>query len=267
MSEMILGKSVVKSSGYDWRMILSGDGSLLAAAYGRDAWVFDTRSGDRVWEDSVADGALFISRAPQGRFALKHAKNAPSLPNVRRVELWSLESTPVRRAVMTVEDDPFGVDCRWEGPEDFPSPGPWYFGLDFPWMVEVASGSARLFDIWPLVTEDAEGDNPAQVGVLGYGPLASVTHFRGGPVRVVHLPSLRAAFGSSNPAYLDITTVDFAAYDVVVIASDFGGWLRQAELDALTARSEELIDYVNAGGGLVGFAESGGGSNMRPRRP
>ena len=34
---------------------------------------------------------------------------------------------------------------------------------------------------------------------------------------------------------LDLRTVDFGSYDVVVAASDFGGWLRQSELDILNA--------------------------------
>jgi hypothetical protein len=63
---------------------------------------------------------------------------------------------------------------------------------------------------------------------------------------------------------LDLNVVDFAAYEVVVVASDFGGILRQAELDILNARAQDLIDFVNAGGGLVAFAEGNSGSHLTP---
>jgi hypothetical protein len=55
----------------------------------------------------------------------------------------------------------------------------------------------------------------------------------------------------------DLRTVNFSAYDVIVVASDFGGWLRQAEADILNARASELIDYVNNGGGLFVMPVSG----------
>lgn len=62
--------------------------------------------------------------------------------------------------------------------------------------------------------------------------------------------------GSSGQV-LDVHTVDFTKYDVVVVASDYGGWLRQSELDILNARSTALISFVNNGGGLVALAECG----------
>jgi RHS repeat-associated protein len=67
-----------------------------------------------------------------------------------------------------------------------------------------------------------------------------------------------ADYGSGTPGVFDLHAVNFSNYDVVVVASDFGCWLRQDELDVLNARSAELIEYVNEGGGLVAFAESGG---------
>jgi hypothetical protein len=63
---------------------------------------------------------------------------------------------------------------------------------------------------------------------------------------------------------LDLNTVDFSAYDVIVVVSDFGGLLRKAELDILNARSADLIDFVNDGGGLVALAESNGGAHLTP---
>jgi len=62
--------------------------------------------------------------------------------------------------------------------------------------------------------------------------------------------------GSSGTA-LDLRTVDFSNYDVIVVASDYGGWLSQSELDILNARSAGLISFVNNGGGLVALAECG----------
>ena len=67
-----------------------------------------------------------------------------------------------------------------------------------------------------------------------------------------------ADHGSGTRGILDLRNVNFSDYDVIVVSSDFGGWLRQAELDVLKQRSGDLIDFVNNGGGLVAFAESGG---------
>jgi uncharacterized membrane protein len=66
-----------------------------------------------------------------------------------------------------------------------------------------------------------------------------------------------ADYGSGTAGVLDLHTVNFKNYDVVVVASDYGGWLRQDELDILNARSGDLINYVNGGGSIVAFAESG----------
>jgi len=64
-----------------------------------------------------------------------------------------------------------------------------------------------------------------------------------------------ADYGSG--AVGNLNQVDFAGYDLVVVASDPLGWLRQREVDALIARSDDLIRFVNSGGGLVVLAESG----------
>ena len=63
--------------------------------------------------------------------------------------------------------------------------------------------------------------------------------------------------GAAGGAVKNLSTVNFANYSAVVIASDFGGWLRQSELSVLDARSSDLLNYINGGGGLVAFAESG----------
>jgi hypothetical protein len=66
-----------------------------------------------------------------------------------------------------------------------------------------------------------------------------------------------ADFGSGSSGVLDLHKVTFTKYDCIVIASDYGGWLHQEELDILDARSSELLDFVNQGGGIVAFDESG----------
>jgi hypothetical protein len=68
----------------------------------------------------------------------------------------------------------------------------------------------------------------------------------------------------------DFTTLDAAldqlgtGYSALVIASDFGGILRQAELDILNSRSADIIAFVNAGGGVYAMAESNGGTGLTP---
>ncbi len=53
-------------------------------------------------------------------------------------------------------------------------------------------------------------------------------------------------------------------YSALVVASDFGGILTQAELDILNARSPDIISFLNAGGGLYAMAESNTGAGLTP---
>ncbi len=53
-------------------------------------------------------------------------------------------------------------------------------------------------------------------------------------------------------------------YNAIVIASDFGGILTQAELDILITRSADIIDFLNLGGGLYAMAESNSGGAFTP---
>jgi hypothetical protein len=46
-------------------------------------------------------------------------------------------------------------------------------------------------------------------------------------------------------------------YSALVVASDFGGNLTQAELSILDSQSSEIIAFLNQGGGLFAMAESG----------
>jgi hypothetical protein len=51
-------------------------------------------------------------------------------------------------------------------------------------------------------------------------------------------------------------------YSAIVIASDFGGTLRAAELSILNARSSDIIAFINAGGGLYAMSQSNGGAGL-----
>ena len=74
----------------------------------------------------------------------------------------------------------------------------------------------------------------------------------------------------TNFDHHDFTTLNTAlnglgtTYSAIVVASDFGGILRQAELDILNARSTDIINFLNAGGGLYAMAESNNGAGLTP---
>lgn len=51
-------------------------------------------------------------------------------------------------------------------------------------------------------------------------------------------------------------------YSAIVVASDFGGILTQAELDILNARSSDIANFINTGGGIYAMAESGSAGGL-----
>ncbi len=53
-------------------------------------------------------------------------------------------------------------------------------------------------------------------------------------------------------------------YGGLVIASDFGGVLTQAELDILNARAADIATFVNNNGGLYAMAEGNSGAGLTP---
>ncbi len=53
-------------------------------------------------------------------------------------------------------------------------------------------------------------------------------------------------------------------YGGIVVASDFGGVLTQSELNILDARNNDIISFLNRGGGLYAMAESNGGTRLTP---
>jgi len=68
----------------------------------------------------------------------------------------------------------------------------------------------------------------------------------------------------------DATTLNAAldelgtTYAAIVVASDYGGILTQAELDILNARAADIIAFLNAGGGLYALAESNSQGQLTP---
>ena len=73
-------------------------------------------------------------------------------------------------------------------------------------------------------------------------------------------------FDLSDASTLNAALVQLGTtYGALVIASDFGGILTQAELDILNARSADIIAFLNAGGGLYAMAESDNGAHLTPK--
>jgi len=52
-------------------------------------------------------------------------------------------------------------------------------------------------------------------------------------------------------------TVDFSLYSAIFLPSDHGGSLTGTDLQSVNARSADIINYINAGGGLMALAEDG----------
>ena len=72
-------------------------------------------------------------------------------------------------------------------------------------------------------------------------------------------------FDSANAATLVTALGQLGTtYDALVIASDHGGILTQAELDILNAHSADIISFLNQGGGLYAMAESDSGAGLTP---
>jgi hypothetical protein len=55
-----------------------------------------------------------------------------------------------------------------------------------------------------------------------------------------------------------------STYGGIVVASDFGGILTQAELDILNTRSADIVAFLNAGGGIYAMAEGNSGAHLTP---
>jgi hypothetical protein len=112
-----------------------------------------------------------------------------------------------------------------------------------------------------------------------FNPFASTGKFlfveSNGPLPGGHLVGLNGLTASGFTQgvhfdHADASTLNSAlnqlgtSYSALVVASDFGGILRQAELDILNARSGDIIDFLNDGGGLFAMAESNSGAHLTP---
>jgi hypothetical protein len=55
----------------------------------------------------------------------------------------------------------------------------------------------------------------------------------------------------------DFATIDLSLFSAIFVPSDHGGTLTGDDLQALDARTADILDYVNGGGGLMALAEDG----------
>lgn len=77
--------------------------------------------------------------------------------------------------------------------------------------------------------------------------------------------TLGTDFDMATAATLNIALSQLGTtYSALVVASDFGGILTQAELNILNANSAGIISFLNAGGGLYAMAESNTGAGLTP---
>ena len=88
-------------------------------------------------------------------------------------------------------------------------------------------------------------------------PLASGAHLYGEDALTGALGLISGTdFDRVNGAgFTALSSLDLSGYSAIAIASNFGGTLRRAELDALIARSAGIAAFINAGGGLFASSE------------
>lgn len=110
-----------------------------------------------------------------------------------------------------------------------------------------------------FVTGGTYNSGPAHKFLWVEATIAPPGGHRVGELGLTHIGlTLGTNFDQVNAAGLP--TVNFSNYTAIVIASDFGGLLTRAELDALIARKTDIANFVNAGGGLMALAECGPGN-------
>lgn len=66
---------------------------------------------------------------------------------------------------------------------------------------------------------------------------------------------LNAASHYDRANAAELAGANFSNYSAIAIASAFGGLLTRAELDGLIARSNDIKNFINAGGGLLALSE------------
>lgn len=90
-----------------------------------------------------------------------------------------------------------------------------------------------------------------------------------------HIDSVLGLTASGYVQGLDFDVFDYTnlnaglnllgtTYDSIVVASDFGGTLTQAELNILNNRSIDIISFLNSGGGLFAMSEGNNGRGLTP---
>ena len=97
--------------------------------------------------------------------------------------------------------------------------------------------------------------------VLGDNYLTPPGYYRNSLLALDTVESNYVRMNASDFANANLTPKKYAA---IFVPSDDGGMLRQAELDALNARKDDIRAYLNGGGGLVALAETNGGPRPGP---
>ena len=124
-------------------------------------------------------------------------------------------------------------------------------GIDFVTDSSANAFSASGIDKFLFVETAHLGDNPPSGHGSGY-----ITLLRLGLLPTVDFER----HGSSTlDSELDLLGLK---YNAIVVPSDFGGVLVQAELDILNSRADDISDFLASGGGLFAMAESGFGQGL-----
>ena len=112
---------------------------------------------------------------------------------------------------------------------------------------------ARNGNTDPFVFIDSKGSVPAGHRAGVNGVIAS-GYALGTDFVHVNAAEMDAAFWASIQA----------TFSAIVVGSDFGGILRNAELSNLNNHATEIADFINAGFGLVALSEGNNGAGLTP---
>ncbi|SIN91632.1 Putative Ig domain-containing protein [Singulisphaera sp. GP187] len=104
----------------------------------------------------------------------------------------------------------------------------------------VAAGIHKFLFVDSQLSDPQSGGGP--VGVEG---IVAAGYVEGQDFDVADVRSLNAALGALG-----------SRYSAIVVASDFGGQLTQAELDLLNAHTADITRFINLGGGLFAMSEN-----------
>ncbi len=147
------------------------------------------------------------------------------------------------------------------------------------WFGSVAYGGAIFISGHDPIWHANFGDNPAGAASLATTAIAfaragSTEKFLFVESKTVAVPSGNAHEAPFLTSALGFPAGDFDVFDAadlnalpdfrgalddysaIVVASDHGGMLSAAELGFLNDHSDDVIDYINSGGGLAAFSQS-----------